>query len=258
VKIAIISLLLSSMFLLSARGLAQQSSDDPVAAQAQAAAQPRQPLHSTKPARRTAVFQSTLSAVKEFCGKNKDNAACKSYSTEYNAASKLVEKSPELQAYIETGLLPDKPIKFGSLPAPDKSDADTSDKSWMIEALAHQQQEAADTPAAPRPNATADGVRNVEVAIDTLAGKNSKELGEQFAGDIRFPGRDQWEQNLYKEKERLVAATRVWIAVMRSNGAASGSVHEALVNMKAAQIGYSEVQEEGIGKAADWEKKTGR
>jgi len=133
-KFEIISLLLSSMFLLPAPGFAQKPSDDPITVQAQTPAQSQQPLHLTKPARRTVAFQSTLSAVKEFCGKHKDNASCKSDSTEYDAASKLVEKSPELQTYIETGVLPDKPIKFASLPAPYKLDANTARKSGMIEA----------------------------------------------------------------------------------------------------------------------------
>src|SRR5260370_27174280 len=97
-KIAIISLLFSPMFLLPAQSFAQQSSDNPVAAQAPA--QPQQPLHLTKPARRTTPFQSTLSAVKAICAKNKDNASSKSDSTEYDTASKLVHKSPELQASI--------------------------------------------------------------------------------------------------------------------------------------------------------------
>jgi hypothetical protein len=107
----------------------KQSSNDLILAQAQAPAEQR-PAHLTGPMRRTIVFQSTLSAVKEFCDKKKDNPVCSSKSTEYDAASKIVEKSPELQAYINTGVLPDKQIKLGSIPALDKSDDALPDTSW--------------------------------------------------------------------------------------------------------------------------------
>jgi hypothetical protein len=130
-KIAIVSFLLLSVVLLAGVGFAQQSTDDPVAGHAQAPAQPQQSVHLNQSARRIAAFQSALTAVKEFCGKYKENASCKSDSTEYDAASKLVEKSPELQVYIETAVLPEKPIKFSSLPPPYKLDASTSGKSSM-------------------------------------------------------------------------------------------------------------------------------
>jgi hypothetical protein len=251
-KIAIISLLLSSMFLLPTRGFAQQSSDDPVATQAHAITHPQQTLHLTKPARRTAAFQSALSAVKVFCSKNKDNAACKSDSTEYNAASKLVEKSPELQAYIETGVLPDKPIKFGSLPAPDKSDADTSDKSWMGAGLAQMYSTSSGT-SVPQKVTMSDSLGDVETQMTILAGKTSRELGNEYARDIQFPGRDRWEQDLYAATGKFIAATRGWIAVMRSSNPSKGALNDAVLNMKLAQIECSDLQAHGLAEAAKWE-----
>ncbi len=183
-KIAIISLLFSPMFLLPAQSFAQQSSDNPVAAQA-----PAQPH-----ARRTAAFQSTLSAVKEFCGKNTDNASCKSDSTEYDAASKLVEKSPELQAYIEKGVLPDKPVKFGSLPAPYKSNA-----------LAHQPPTSVGTPSSV--TGIAGGQPSIDDSQAEILGLSCEALGRTVLRavdpklDVDFPGRGDWENDLCRDRE---------------------------------------------------------
>jgi len=196
-KFVIISLLLSFVFLLPAAGFAQQPSDDPVTVQVQTPAQSQQTLHLTKPARRTVAFQSTLSAVKEFCGKHKDNASCKSDSTEYDAASKLIEKSPELQAYIETGVLPDKPIKLGSLPAPYKLEADTSGKSGMNAGLNYQQRESSGNPV--QQATPLRQVSMLELNCEDLAKAVLRSVDPKL--DVEFPGRGDWESDLCRNRE---------------------------------------------------------
>jgi|HubBroStandDraft_2_1064218.scaffolds.fasta_scaffold305462_1 hypothetical protein len=245
--------LLSIILLLPASNFAQQSSDSPNPAGTEATGSAGQPLHSTKPARRNAAFQSTLSAVKDYCSKHKDNPACKSDSTMYNAASKLVEKNAELQAYIETGVLPDMPIKFDSLPPPDKSDPDTSDKSWMAPALEYQRHEG--------PSAVPSSVKSLqsavseaESAISKLENLTPRQLGENIAHDIQFPDRAQWEQRLYEKRQKVIVAARAYLAVAKSTTDTT-LARSTKYDFDIEMVGYNDLATEGLAKAADWERR---
>jgi hypothetical protein len=243
--------IISLLALLPLKAIAQQSGEAP-SIQVQLADKPQQPLHLTKPARRTVAFQATLSAVKEYCGKNAANAACKSDSTEYDAASKLVEKSTELQAYIESGIPPENPIKFVSLPAPDRSSIDASGKSWMEPGLRYQDHEDQPAPADPR-KSLQNLLSDAELAVSRLAEMSARELGDSIVHDNQFPQRSQWEQRLYEKKEKVVAAARAWIAVASRTNDTSLS-HSAKTDFDIQMVGYKDIVNEGISKAADWER----
>src|SRR5258708_8473796 len=87
-KIAIISFLLSSMFLLSARGFAQQPSDDLSAAQTSA-----QQRSIGELAREQKVLNIVRNSMKQLCGgKIKDNAKCKLASSNKNYCKELLKK----------------------------------------------------------------------------------------------------------------------------------------------------------------------
>jgi hypothetical protein len=57
--------------------------------------------------RMSAVFEVVRNAFKEFCGKNRNHATCKSDSAQEEAINKLVQTSPQLLAFINTGSIPD-------------------------------------------------------------------------------------------------------------------------------------------------------
>lgn len=167
----------------------------------------------------------------------------------YSATSKLVEKSPELQAYIETGVAPEKPVKFTSLPAPDKADVDTSDKSWMDPGLNYQQRQSQ-----PSASSTRDALSEAESAISRMASLSARELGDNLVHDVQFPERSQWEQRLYEKKERVVAAARAWIAVARGSGNVS-LMRSAKYDFDLEMTGYNDLVTEGIAKADAWGRR---
>jgi hypothetical protein len=254
-KFAIILLLLSSMFLLPAQGFAQQSSNGPVPAQA-----PIQQKSLGELAREQRALTAVRNSLNELCGgKMKDDEKCKLAVSDKAYSEELIKKTVaenlDIQTYIKTGVLPDKPIKTGLLPAPDKSNADTLnlDKSWMDAGLRYQQQEASGTSASQRVT-VADSLGDLETQMSVLADKTPRELGEEYARDIKFPGRERWEQDLYSATAKFVAATRGWIAVMRSSNASKGALDEAALNMKVAQLDCSRLHTFGIDEAAKWER----
>ena len=199
-KIAIISFLLSSMFLLSARGFAQQPSDDLSAAQTSA-----QQRSIGELAREQKVLNIVRNSMKQLCGgKMKDNAKCKlaASSKEYGEelVKKTVAENPDIQTYIKTGVLPDKPIKTGVLSAPDKSDADTLDldKSWMNAGLSYQQREISDNPVQQATTSI------IQAPIMSLSCENLAKAALQNVDpklDVEFPGRGDWERDYCRDRE---------------------------------------------------------
>lgn len=106
----------------------------------------------------------------------------------------------------------------------------------------------------PQKVTMSDSLGDVETQMTILASKTSRELGNEYAGDIQFPGRDRWEQDLYAATGKFIAATRGWIAVMRSSNPSKGALDEAVLNMKLAQIECSDLHAQGISEAAKWER----
>jgi hypothetical protein len=199
-KNAIISLLLSSMFFLPARGLAQQWSNDPVAGQA-----PVQQWSMGELAREQKVLKAVRSSLKELCsGEMKENAKCKLVASNQEYREELVKKTvaenPDIQTYIKTGVLPDKPIKTGGLLAPDKPDSDTLalDKSWMSTGLSYQQTETSGGHVQQAPTSI------IQVPIMSLSCENLAKAALQNVDpklDVEFPGRGDWERDYCRDRE---------------------------------------------------------
>ena len=95
----------------------------------------------------------------------------------------------------------------------------------------------------------------LEKKVDEVESKTARQLGEEFVKDIQFPGRDRWEQDLYKQKEALVAATRTWIILKRSDKSTKDALGRAAINQGIADRTYTDVQAKGIVEAAKWEKR---
>jgi hypothetical protein len=255
-KIGIISLLLSSMFLLPVRGHAQQSSDNPVAAQASV-----QQRSIGELAREQRALKAVRNSMKELCGgKMKDNAKCKlaASSKEYGdeLVKKTVAENSEIQLYIKTGVLPDKPIKTGVLSAQDKSDADTLDldKSWMTAGLSYQQRETPSGQAFAQ-KTTEDSLHDMENELDRLAEKTPGQLGEEYnPSGIRFDGWQVWNEKLYSQTAVYISATRDWIALEKDSSSTAGSRAVASNAMLAAKGGCSRIQEEIISRVAAYKR----
>jgi hypothetical protein len=254
-KTAIISLLLSSMFLLPAQGFAQQSSDDPAAAQA-----PVQQRSLAELAREQKVLIAVRNAAKALCsGKLKDDAKCKLAASNKEYSEELVRKTvaedPDIQSYIRTGVLPEKPVKIGGLLVPDKSDADTLDldKSWMGAGLTYQQHEA---PSAVPSSAKSlqSAISDAESAISKLEDLSARQLGDNIVHNVQFPDRPQWERRLFEKKNKVVAAARAYLAVARSTTDAS-LARSAKYDFDIEMVGYNDLVTEGIAKASDWERR---
>jgi len=144
--------------------------------------------------------------------------------------------------------------KFCARPQQPKSE----DKSWLGEALVHQEPTVTSSSESQPPQSAQEQVESLQRMVDNLADKSSRQLGDEFVRDVQFPGRDAWERSLDAAKNKFVAAGQVVINLLRSDKTASGALNNAETDMRLAQIRYSDVQAEGISKAADWQKKTGR
>ena len=102
---------------------------------------------------------------------------------------------------------------------------------------------------------TTISIEDLEKKVDEVASKTPRQLGEDFARDIQFPGRDRWEQDLYNEKEALVAATRNWIILKRSDRSTKDSLDRAASEQGLADRAYNDLRAKGIVEAAKWEKR---
>jgi hypothetical protein len=129
------------------------------------------------------------------------------------------------------------------------------DNSWMQQGLSYQKAEQASsgTQSAQQDLPT---VGDLQSKLDDLANKTPRQLGEQFAGDIQFPGRDRWEQKLSTARDRLVARIQVVLDLVRSDKSTPTALNNAAYDMRLADTEYGDVQAEGQAKAADWKRKT--
>src|ERR1700730_16163717 len=57
---------------------------------------------------------------------------------------------------------------------------------------------------------------DVEAFYSTLTKKTPRELGEAIVHEISFPGRSQWEDKLYAQNEKMMAAGRAYMAARKA------------------------------------------
>jgi len=94
-----------------------------------------------------------------------------------------------------------------------------------------------------------------ESAISRLADKSPRELGEDIVQENQFPDRTKWEQKMYEQKEKVIAAARALLATARSESADS-LISSAKYKFDIEMVGYNNLKVDGLAKAADWERQT--
>ena len=129
------------------------------------------------------------------------------------------------------------------------------DESWMEQGLTYRKPEQASS-ATQSPQQDFPTVGDLQGKLDDLSNKTPRQLGEQFAGDIQFPGRDRWEQKLSAARDRLVSKIQAVLDLLRSDKATSTALRNAVIDMRVADSQYGDVQVEGQAAAADWKRKT--
>jgi len=122
---------------------------------------------------------------------------------------------------------------------------------------------AANPSAKPRtPDQVAAHLQELRSKIETLADLHPRELSDPIVHEIQFPGRDQWEQKLYSEKQRFVDCGRsIADVIAKVHGATTEEERKAALtaaNELVAQLDtenslLEHLEAEGIKKAAEWE-----
>jgi hypothetical protein len=179
-----------------------------------------------------ALQQKLQRDLRDFCSKKKDSKLCKEKSPEKMAETIFKESTrgqvTKLIAEIE---------KFTG-----------DDHSWSSGVSTGS--------AATGPSTVSDSKsyqQQLGEILDQLADKTPRQLGNDAVGDVQFPGRDSWEQRLYDQKLKFIAAGRHLQAVYASG--IQGAINPADLDYRIQANVYNEIRAEGIGKAADWARK---
>src|ERR1700730_18070365 len=85
---------------------------------------------------------------------------------------------------------------------------------------------------------------DIESTYSTLAEKSPRQLGEAIVPEIKFPERSQWEQKLYEQKEKMVAAGRAYLAAVKS-GAGDKVASQAKQNVELEIYRYNNLKLDG-------------
>jgi hypothetical protein len=108
----------------------------------------------------------------------------------------------------------------------------------------------------PTPTSLQDHISNAESAVSRLAEKSARQLSEDIVRDVQFPDRSKWEQQIYDQKEKVVAAARALVAVAKSDPSNNSIVSSAKFKFDIEMTGYNNLKVDGLAKAADWERQT--
>jgi hypothetical protein len=107
-------------------------------------------------------------------------------------------------------------------------------------------------------------VSNAQRLIDERAEKKPRELSNEVAGNIEFPGRDAWEKRLYDQKGKVIgaaqavldAAQKILKAPTRAEQASARTATVKLLSdLDWQRNNYDQLVAEGVKKAGDWERK---
>lgn len=99
--------------------------------------------------------------------------------------------------------------------------------------------------------------------VDKLSNKTARELSNSIVGENKFPGRDNWEERLAAQRDRVIQVAQIAMDVARkavsdstpeekANATTAGN--QALSNFDLEMARYNRLVAEGIHKASDWEK----
>ena len=109
-------------------------------------------------------------------------------------------------------------------------------------------------------------LEDAQKVIDTAASLNSRQLGESLVGENRFPGRDAWEDKLYQQRQKVIAAAQMAvdyeanqkpkIKTDSDQATVQAGLRRLLAELSVEQDRYERFVAEGIGQAAAWEKRS--
>jgi len=97
-------------------------------------------------------------------------------------------------------------------------------------------------------------------------GLGPRELGDIAVGEVQFPGRDYWEERLFRQKEVLVQEGRAAIETLNKLSGGLSSNNPEVVRRTERQLEivvgdvtferakYERLASEGAQKAADWKR----
>ncbi len=121
-------------------------------------------------------------------------------------------------------------------------------------------------PMTKSPSDIKSSLSDAQDVIDRAANRTSRELGESVVGDIRFPGRDAWEEKLYHQRLKLVGAAQTVVDYAANKldkaktevdqAAAKKGLEQLLFTLSVERTAYNRISAEGISQAAAWEKRS--
>jgi hypothetical protein len=97
--------------------------------------------------------------------------------------------------------------------------------------------------------------------VDKLSNKTPRELSNGIVGENKFPGRDNWEERLAAQRDRVIQAAQMALDVARKivsdstpeeKANATKAGNQALSNFDLEMGRYNRMVAEGIHKASDW------
>jgi hypothetical protein len=115
----------------------------------------------------------------------------------------------------------------------------------------------------PSPEDFRSKVGRAQKAIDLWKEKTPRELSDGAVGQNQFPGRDNWEERLYQQKEKMITAAQAClIAAQRLTGAptqeernaAQKAADKLLLDFDFESSAYNRIIAEGVKKAGEWER----
>lgn len=118
-------------------------------------------------------------------------------------------------------------------------------------------------PASPSLEDFRSKIGRAQKAIDQWKEKTPRELSDGVVGQNQFPGRDNWEQRLYQQKEKMIAAAQACLfaaqkltsaPAQEERIAAQKAANKLLSDFDNESSTYHLIIAEGIKKAGEWER----
>ncbi len=106
-------------------------------------------------------------------------------------------------------------------------------------------------------------ISRAQKALDQWKDKRPRELSDGVVGENQFPGRDNWEQKLYQQKEKMIAAAQACLFAAQKltsaptqdeKNAAQKAANALLVDFDMESSAYHRIIAEGLKKAGEWER----
>jgi hypothetical protein len=128
--------------------------------------------------------------------------------------------------------------------------------------VVHGQPSGADVPSVG-PADLKGKIATTRAIVDRMADKRPRELSEAVVGEIKFPGRDDWEQRLFRQTGAMLSAARSALDALQMQLNASTQEQRTNAGKAATRLywdfgleksSYDRLVAEGVKKAADWER----